>query len=166
MIKKYHSDFHSSILNRLLLLIVTGLLASSAAFAQTASISPTPAALTEANLNTASLGIVLGGGETFIDATLPVGSFALVGAPTGTSITSVTWTSTTAATIVIAFNSTDFDSDQSISINILAGELTLTSSGVLSVHPSSMTMYYFENSVDSTLLITGRIECFFFCYWL
>ena len=127
MIKKYHSDFHPSILNRLLLLIVTGLLASSTAFAQTASISPTPAALTEANLNTASLGIVLGGGETFIDATLPVGSFSLVGAPTGTSITSVTWTSTTTATIVLAFNYTDFETDHSMSINISAGELTITS---------------------------------------
>jgi len=130
MIQKYNSDFHSSILNRLLLLVVTGLLASSAAFAQTASISPTPAALTEANLNTASLGIVLGG-ETFIDATLPVDSFSLVGAPTGTSIASVTWTSTTTATIVLGFNYTDFETDQSMSINIRAGELTVTSSGVL-----------------------------------
>ena len=94
---------------------------SSATFGQTATISPTPAALTEANLNTASLGIVLGGGEAFIDQTLPIASLALAGALTGTTIASVTGTGATTATIVLAFNYTDFDSDQSISINIRAG---------------------------------------------
>ncbi len=122
MKKKYNSLFHPSILNRLLLIIVIGLFASSAAFTQTASISPTPAALTEANLNTATLGIVLGGGETFIDQTLPVVSFALVGAPTGTTITSVTGTGATSATIVLGFNYTDFETDHSISIKITWGK--------------------------------------------
>ncbi len=87
----------------------------------------------EANLNTSSLTLVLEGGETFIDySTLPIDSFALAGAPTGTSITSLTGIDDTTATIVLAFDTTDFDTDYNISIDINAGELTMTSSGVLS----------------------------------
>ena len=88
--------------------------------------------LDETILNTSSLTLLLEGGETFIDNTLPVDSFALAGAPTGTSITSLTGIDDTTATIVLAFDTTDFDIDHNISIDISAGELTMTSSGVLS----------------------------------
>jgi len=132
MKKIYPSDLQTRRITRLLLTIVTGLLVSSAAFGQpTATINATPA-LTEANLNTSSLTLTLGGGETFIDATLPLTSFTLVGAPTGTTIALVTHTSSTTATIDLDFDYTDFDSDVPfLSIDISYVELTVTPSGVL-----------------------------------
>jgi hypothetical protein len=118
---------------RFLSILVIILLASSAALAQTASIAPTPSPLTEANLNGATLTLTLGGGETFIDyTTLSTGNFDLQGAPTGTSIFGVTGTSATTATLTLAFNHTDFDANQDLSIDIHADVLTLTASGVLS----------------------------------
>lgn len=134
---------------RLLSIIAIILLASSAALAQSASIAPTPTPLTEANLDGATLTLTLGGGETFIDyTTLSTGNFDPPGAPAGTSISGVTGTSATTATLTLAFNHTDFDTDQALSIAIHADVLTLTASGVLS--SSSLTVQALVESATLT----------------
>ena len=113
-----------------LLIIFIGIFTFPAVFSQSASIS-TVSPLNEGELNTQSIIIDLGGGETFIDLILPADSFALVGEPPGTSIGSVTGSTLTSAVITLIFNGTDFDTDHNVGIEIRAGELTLTSSGVL-----------------------------------
>ena len=123
--------FQRNISSRYLASMVLVFVSLSGAFAQTASIAPTPTSVTEANLNSTSLTLTLTS-ETFIDYTsLPVDSFALVGAPAGTSIASVTGVNASTATIDLDFNFTDFDTDHALSIDIRAGVLTVTASGVL-----------------------------------
>jgi len=113
-----------------LLIIVIGIFTFPAVLSQSASIS-TVSPLNEAELNTQSITIDLGGGETFIDLTLPADSFHLVGEPPGTSIGSVTGSTLTSAVITLNFDGTDFDFNYNIGIEISAGELSVTSSGVL-----------------------------------
>ncbi len=78
--------------------------------------------LSEANLNNAEIGFVLSG-DTFVDNNLQVSNFQLNGAPTGTSIQSVSYSNSQGAQIVLSFDGTDFDINHSISIAVLAAEL-------------------------------------------
>ncbi len=83
-------------------------------------------AMTEANLDARSLTLTLGGGAVFADTTLASGSFTLNNAPTGTTIQSVTHNSSSQATIALAFDNTDFDTDvTTFSVTVAAAELNV-----------------------------------------
>ena len=76
-----------------------------------AAISSTnPASLTESNLNTATVTVTLTDGT--YNASPVTGDFSLNGAPTGTSISGVVRDSATQATLTLAFDLTDFDSER------------------------------------------------------
>ncbi len=143
MIKNIYTNLHTCLFHRFLFFIVLGFLASSTAFGQTATITVTPA-MNEANLNGSALTLTLGGGETFVDAVLAVGNFTLIGAPTGTSVSGVTWNSATQATINLAFTPGDFDSDHSLSVQISAVELTMTLIG--SLNSNALPVAAFQES--------------------
>lgn len=85
-----------------------------------ASISAVPA-LTETNLDTNSLTVTLSG--TTFAATLDKTGFTLVNAPAGLTIESVTRDSDTQCTLALAFDSTDFDANQSISLTVAASQV-------------------------------------------
>ncbi|OVE77836.1 hypothetical protein BVX99_01545, partial [bacterium F16] len=68
------------------------------------------AALTEADLDARSLVVTLNG-VVFVDGTLDAGNFILNNAPAGLSIESVTYDNASQATVALAFDGTDFDSD-------------------------------------------------------
>jgi hypothetical protein len=124
------SVFLSSGFIRHLLIIIFGIFTFPAVLGQSATISPS-SPLNEAELNTQSITIDLGDGETFIDLTLPADSFALVDEPPGTSIGSVTGSTLTSAVITLNFDGSDFDFNYNVGIEIRAGELSVTGSGVL-----------------------------------
>ncbi len=106
-------------MRRLLPILILGLFTFSTVSSQSFTITASNP-LTEVNLDTESLTLDLGGGETFIDfTTLPIDSFALVNAPPGTSIESVTGISNVQAQIDLAFDTTDFDIDYYISVDIM-----------------------------------------------
>ncbi len=129
MIKNNSSDFHPSILRRLLLIIVIGLVASSAAFSQTATINDP--GLNETDLDGQSVTITLEA-ETFIDATLNASNFTLNNEPAGLTIESVIYGTITSAVVNLAFTPGDFDADSTdFSISIDQSELTVTAAGVL-----------------------------------
>ena len=82
-----------------------------------AAISSTnPASLTESNLDTATVTVTLTDGT--YNASLVTGDFSLNGAPTGTSISGVVRDSATQATLTLAFDLTDFDSDANMSVTV------------------------------------------------
>lgn len=82
------------------------------------------AGLTEQNLNSAVVTINLTG-TTFIDGTLSSSNFVLNNAPTGTTISGVSWASSTQGTVTLAFDSTDFDANiTNFSVTIAAAELS------------------------------------------
>ena len=82
-----------------------------------AAISSTnPASLTEGNLNAATVKVALTDGT--YNGSLVTGDFSLNGAPTGTTISGVVRDSGTQATLTLAFNGTDFDSDASMSVTV------------------------------------------------
>jgi hypothetical protein len=82
-----------------------------------AAISSTaPASLTEGNLNTATVTVTLTDGT--YKASLVTGDFSLNGAPTGTSISGVVRDTATQATLTLAFNGTDFDTNASMSVTV------------------------------------------------
>ena len=84
--------------------------------------------LSESNLNGATFNLTLNQDE-FADASLSAANFTLNSAPPGTSIASVTWNSTTTATVTLAFDGTDFDADSTgVTVSISGNEL-------LSTHP-------------------------------
>lgn len=88
----------------------------------TAAISSSPA-MTEQNLASASLTVVLEG-DSFADGILNAGSFTLNNAPTGTSVEGVTYSDNTHCVIALAFDGTDFDTDISnFSITVAGTEL-------------------------------------------
>ena len=82
-----------------------------------AAISSTnPAPLTESNLNAATVTVTLTDGT--YNASLVTGDFSLNGAPTGTTISGVVRDSATRATLTLAFDLTDFDSDANMSVTV------------------------------------------------
>ena len=90
------------------------------------NITPT-VALTETNLDNGELLLELVN-ETFEDATLDISNFTLLNAPTGTTIELINYVSTTSATLYLAFNNTDFDTDiTNFGLSIAASELSGTS---------------------------------------
>lgn len=77
--------------------------------------SPDP--LTEANLDTATVTVDVISGTY---AAVPTSTdFALVGAPTGTTINSVVRDSDTSCTLTLAFDGTDFDVNKSMAVTVL-----------------------------------------------
>jgi hypothetical protein len=140
------SDLHSYILSRLLLIFTLGLFTISAVFGQSATIIPS-SPLTEVNLDIEYITVTLGGGETFKDyLNLKKDSFALVGAPPGSSIESVSGISATVAQIDLSFNGTDFDDDYgSLSVDIEFSQLTLTTSGWLGSSNTIVVVAYDES---------------------
>ncbi len=102
--------------------------------------------LTETNVNGAVIPVTLSN-ETFKDITLDKANFVLNNAPTGTSISSVTYVNTTGATVTLAFNGTDFDTNvTNFSITINASELT----GNVSLTSNNLTITAVVEGVDTT----------------
>gem|GEM_PF-6811627 len=120
----FFATLKNSIIGKTLsvLLVTTMLLAYlPMAFAASATIS---GSLVENMLNGASVSITLTD-DTFLDATLSSGNFVLNNAPSGVSISGVTFNSSTTATLTLAFNNTDFDTNvTNFNITINAAELT------------------------------------------
>ena len=92
-----------------------GLLVNSNPIGITAIVEPgemiiSHAGLTEENLNGAIVDITLVSDE-FADVTLDLSNFYMSNAPLGTSISNVTYLTSTTATFEIAFDGTDFDND-------------------------------------------------------
>jgi len=95
------------------------------------------AGLTEANIYGESITISLDQ-ETFLDGTLIPGNFTLNNVPAGLTVDQVNYSDATTASLVLAFDSTDFDSDyNSFDITIAGSELTknvdITSSNTLTI---------------------------------
>ena len=100
----------------------TGTVTVTAVVEVTASITgTTPASLTETNLNGATVTVTLTDGT--YDASLFTTDFTLNGAPAGTTINSVVRDSATQATLTLTFDGTDFDTNASMSVTVLAGAL-------------------------------------------
>ena len=78
--------------------------------------STSPSSLTETNLDTATVTVVLSGGT--YDASLVIGDFSLNGAPAGTTINSVVRDGDNQATLTLAFDATDFDTNASMSVTV------------------------------------------------
>ena len=83
--------------------------------------STSPSSLTETNLDTATVTVVLSGGT--YDASLVIGDFSLNGAPAGTTINSVVRDGDNQATLTLAFDATDFDTNASMSVTVETGGL-------------------------------------------
>ncbi|MFN8255768.1 MAG: T9SS type A sorting domain-containing protein [Bacteroidales bacterium] len=80
--------------------------------------------LTEGNLNGSLIELTLNG-KTFKDAALSTSGFRLNGAPSGTTIGSVTYISQNSAQLTIQYTGLDFDSNyQQFSVTTLATELS------------------------------------------
>jgi len=83
--------------------------------------------LNEATLNGATVGLTLAN-DTFADATLNASNFTLNNAPSGVTIQSVAYNSSTTATVTLAYNNTDFDANvTNFSISINGSELASAS---------------------------------------
>lgn len=95
---------------------------------QTATIAHVGGGLTEENLNTAEVSITISG-DSFVDATLDMSNFDLLGEPVGLTIESISYTSSTEASMILAYDGTDIDSDYTnLKLSIAASELNLASS--------------------------------------
>ena len=115
-----------------------------------AAISSTnPASLTESNLNTATVTVTLTGGT--YNGSLVTGDFSLNGAPTGTTISGVVRDSATQATLTLAFDLTDFDSDANMSVTVATTALvtggpvttgTVTVTAVVEGAPDLQQLHY------------------------
>ncbi len=68
------------------------------------------ASLNEATLDGATVGLILAN-DTFADATLDLSNFTLNNAPAGVSIQNVAYNSPTTATVSLAYDNTDFDTN-------------------------------------------------------
>lgn len=83
------------------------------------------ATLTELNLNGATIALTVLS-ETFADAILSAANFSLNNAPSGVSISSVTYLTNTTATVTLAYDGTDFDANvTNFSVTVAGSELTL-----------------------------------------
>ena len=83
--------------------------------------------LNEGTLNGATVNFALAN-TSFADATLSAANFTLNNAPAGVSIQSVAYVSATSATITLAYNNTDFDTNvTNFNVTINGSELTSAS---------------------------------------
>ena len=136
----------------------TGTVAVTAVVEVTASITgTTPASLTEINLNGATVTVTITDGT--YDASLFTTDFTLNGAPAGTTISGVNRDSPTQATLTLAFDGTDFDTNASMTVTVLQVALatgtgpgttgTVTVTAV--VEPDLQQLHYrWSNSVRSS----------------
>lgn len=84
-----------------------------------------PVALTETNLNGATINVTVGT-ETFADNTIDPANVTLNNAPAGLTVNSATWVTSTTATITLAFTGADFDANiTNLNITIAGAEFTL-----------------------------------------
>ena len=95
----------------------TGTVTVTALLESAAITGTNPASLTETNLNGADVTVTIT--NATYDASLFTTDFTLNGAPTGTTINSVAWDSATQATLTLAFDGTDFDTNASLSVTVL-----------------------------------------------
>ena len=114
--------------------------------------STSPSSLTESNLDTATVTVVVAGGT--YDASLVIGDFSLNGAPTGTTISGVVRDNANQATLTLAFDATDFDTNASMSVTVqttamVAGgpatTATVTVTAVVEVQPLDQIHYRWRN---------------------
>jgi len=120
---------------------------------QSAVLSPS-SALTEANLDTTSVTVTLSG-TTFADSTLSAANFALNNAPSGVSVESVTYDSTTTCIVNLAYDGADFDADvTTFSLTIAAAELASASeltSGALTITATVEPVTAANSTVSASL---------------
>ena len=109
--------------------------------------STNPSSLTESNLNTATVTVDLTDG-TF-DNPLAAGDFSLNGAPTGTTISAAAYVTATQATLTLAFDSTDFDTNASMSVTVLQTAL------VTGLAPATTGTVTVTAEVEATLAINS-----------
>ena len=85
-----------------------------------ASISSTnPSSLREDNLDGATVTVTLSG-AIYVAAGLDEDDFELASAPSGTTVSAAVRNSATAATLTLAYDDTDFDSDAKLGVRVLA----------------------------------------------
>ena len=104
-------------------------------------------AMTETNLDARSLTLTLSQTQFTSPSTLTPANFTLNNVPTGTSIQSLTSSTSTSVVINLAFDGTDFDTDKNISVTV-SGSVLATGSQVTSnsllvtavVEPSGATI--------------------------
>ncbi len=128
------------------------------------------ASLSESNLDGSTIPVVLTN-EKFIDGTLEKDNFVLNNAPIGVTVSSVSYTSETEASVILAFDNTDFDTDVTdFTITVIADEIrgqadlssdTLTITAV--VEPENITISHSgltEENLDnaSVALLTSYVK--------
>ena len=135
--------------------------------------STNPSSLTESNLNTATVTVDLTSG-TF-DNPVAAGDFSLNGAPTGTTISAAAYVTATQATLTLAFDSTDFDTNASMSVTVLqtalvtglapatTGTVTVTaevevSLAINSTNPGSLTETNLDTATVTVDLTDGTFN--------
>ena len=135
--------------------------------------STNPGSLTESNLDTATVTVDLTSG-TF-DNPLAAGDFSLNGAPTGTTISAAAYVTATQATLTLAFDSTDFDTNASMSVTVLqtalltgiapatSGTVTITaivesSLAINSTNPGSLTETNLDTATVTVDLTDGTFN--------
>jgi hypothetical protein len=80
--------------------------------------------LNESNLNNAAINLSLAG-DSFVDNLFSPQNFILTGAPSGTSVQSVTYLDDTHATVYLNYDGTDFDTDfNQFAITVMGAELS------------------------------------------
>ena len=154
-INNFYIDVSAGILESNLTLTSNNL--TIAAYDETLQATNT-GSLSETNLNGATFDLTLNQDE-FADNTLSAANFTLNSAPAGTSIAAVNWKSPTTATVIIAYDNTDFDADStgvtvSISGNELLSTHPLTSNAftiTAVVEPATATIVADQNMSESNL---------------
>ena len=104
----------------------------------------TATALNEENLNGQQLSLALTG-ESFADNTLAVSNFSLNNAPAGISISFINYIDITHATLNLAFDGTDFDTDSTnFSVSINADELV----GTTDIESNTININAFDEQLN------------------
>ena len=148
--------------------VTTGTVTVTAALESAAITGTIPVSLTETNLNGADVTVTIT--NATYDAALLTTDFTLNGAPAGTTINSVLRNSATQATLTLAFDATDFDTNASMSVTVLqaafspvtgsvtTGTVTVTtvveSAAITGTNPASLTETNL-NGADVTVTITN-----------
>jgi hypothetical protein len=108
--------------------------------------------LNEGTLNTATVSLTLAN-DAFVDGTFLSSNFTLNNAPTGVSISSVVWNSSTTATVTLAYDGTDFDANVT-NFNIGIAGTELTSTAALTSNNLTIT------ALTETLTVSGGTLAF------
>ncbi|MDA2924180.1 hypothetical protein MYX65_05910 [Acidobacteria bacterium AH-259-L09] len=119
--------------------------------------STNPASLTESNLNGATVTVRLTNGT--YNASLLAANFSLNGAPTGTTISSVSRDSLTQASLTLAFDGTDFETDATMSVTVLAAALATGTGPVTTGTVTAVveaTAIYYSVGTDTSALYSGN----------